>query len=207
MVEIIIVVAVIALLVAMILPAFQRARVKGGPGCYIKLRQIGLTLSEFAGDNNSHFPPQVAVTNGGSMELVGTGDPAIHFQTLSNYVSGNWYALHCPGDHSRQPAAKGSALEVQNVSYFLSMDAQPEKTNTILGGDRHLEFAGEPVKPGLFTLQAEAEVGWTREIHFNQAGVPRRNILFADAHVENLGTNLPTAIRRQALPANRLAVP
>jgi len=85
-VELLVVVAVLALLVAMILPATRRARINGRPPCVSNLRWIGITLAMFAGDNNGRFPPQVAVTNGGSMELIGTGNPALHFQTLSNYV-------------------------------------------------------------------------------------------------------------------------
>jgi hypothetical protein len=85
-VELLVVVAVLALLVAMILPATRRARINGRPSCVSNLRQIGITLAMFAGDNNGRFPHQVAVTNGGSMELIGTGNPALHFQTLSNYV-------------------------------------------------------------------------------------------------------------------------
>jgi hypothetical protein len=206
-VELLIIVAVLALLVALILPATRRARINGGPTCYSNFRQVGLALSLFARDNNNRFPPQVAVNNGGSMELIGKGNPALHFQTLSNYVSGYWYAFHCPADHPRQPATKGSALKVQNVSYFLSMDATPETTNAVLAGDRNLQLAGKPVKSGLFTLLNGADVGWTGEIHSAPSGWLRGNVLFSDAHVENLGTNLPAVIRRQALPTNRLAIP
>jgi hypothetical protein len=205
--ELLVVVAVIALLVAMILPATRRARIGGRPPCVSNLRQIGITMAMFAGDNNGRFPTQIAVTNGGSMELIGIGNPALHFQTLSNYIQGYWGKFHCPADHSHQPATNRFVLTVSNVSYFLSMDATPEATNTILAGDRNLQLAGKPVKPGLFTLLAGADVGWTREMHFTPRGDPSGNLLFTDAHVEAYRTNLPAVIRLQGLPANRLAVP
>lgn len=206
-VDLLIIVAVLALLVALILPATQRARIGGGSACFGNLRQIGIVLSEFAGDNNGRYPPQVSVTNGGSMELISTGNPAPHFQTLSNYIQGYWGNFHCPRDYSRQPATNRAVLMVSNVSYFLSMDATPEATNMILAGDRNLQLAGKSVKSGLFTLLTDADLGWTGDIHPAPGGRPRGNILFTDAHVESLGTNLPAAIRRQALPVNRLAIP
>ncbi len=157
------IVALVAVLVALTLPVRRSTHVKAMLDCNHNLREIGTALWFFAGDHDDHFPPEVAVTNGGSMELIGTGNPALHFQTLSNYTSGNWYAFHCPGDHPGQPATNRVGLPAGSVSYFLSMNAKPGPATVFLAGDRNLELAGRPVPPGLFTLLSNANVGWTRE--------------------------------------------
>src|SRR6266446_389397 len=70
--------------------------------CASNLRQLGTAFNMFAMDHSTNFPWQVSVTNGGSIELVSSGSPAPHFQTLSNYLHDNWRVLSCPADRSRR---------------------------------------------------------------------------------------------------------
>jgi hypothetical protein len=78
----------------------------------------------------------------------------------------------------------------------------------ILAGDRHLELAGHPVKPGLFVLKTNAAVGWTRELHGKNGQGPGGFVLFSDGHVDfrTLRTIGP-AIEHQGLATNLVAVP
>jgi prepilin-type N-terminal cleavage/methylation domain-containing protein/prepilin-type processing-associated H-X9-DG protein len=205
--ELLAVVAIVAILAALLLP-----RNTGHPKptwlwCMSNLKQVGLDMLVFAGDHKNQFPMQTTISDEGSMEFVGTGSPAPHFQTVSNYLSGNWGALLCPDDKSKQRATNHAVLTDRNISYFLSMDVTYGRPGIILAGDRNLEAAGQPVKPGLFLLTTNAAVSWTGALHSHGEPVMRGNLLLADGHVETVRRNLPEVIQRQNLATNRLALP
>lgn len=210
-VEVLVVIGVLAVFLMLLLPATtSRGRLAHLIPCFNNQKQISVALHLFADDNNGQFPPQVSITNGGSLELIGGNSPALHFRTLSNYLPGNLSVWHCPADQSKQPLTNKSALTNRNLSYFISLDATPAITNAILAGDRNLQVAGQPIAPGMFTLTTNATVGWTREIHKlkrNVTWVGCGNLLFVDGHVQRFEANLPLAIQRQGLANNRLAVP
>lgn len=208
LVELLVLLAGVVILVALLLPAMVNSpsRPPFLP-CMQNLRQVGLALQMFADDNNGQFPPRLSITNGGSMELIGSNSPALHFLTLSNYLTRNGPVFHCPADAAKERLTNNSALTDRNVSYFLSVDATPRMTNAILAGDRNLEVAGQAVRPGLYTLATSAAVGWTGEMHSKRGTARCGDILFADGHVQFLRTNLTSVIQRQGLATNRLAVP
>jgi hypothetical protein len=111
---------------------------------------------------------------------------------------------------TQHPLATNSPLTDRNLSYFISVDATPALPNAIHVGDRNLEVAGKPVGPALFTLTTNAAVGWAGDLHkFRRNGirVGCGNLLFADGYVRANQADLPVAIQRQGLAANRLAVP
>jgi prepilin-type processing-associated H-X9-DG protein len=143
------------------------------------------------------------------MEFIGRGSPAAHFQKLSNEMYLKVWI--CPTDAIKKPATNYADFDDSNVSYFLSMDAAPTNTqpqSIFLAGDRHLEFSGRPVRPGLFTLTANMPVSWTRELHRDTAHSPGGVVLFVDGHTEFLGhERVVTALQSQSLATNRLAMP
>ncbi len=211
LVEVLLAIGLVAIFLMLLLPArVGRSKSPYFIRCLNNQKQIGLALHQFEDDNNGQFPPQVSITNGGSLELIGGNSPALHFRTLSNYLPGNSWVWHCPADQSKLPLTNKTALTDQNLSYFISMDATPALTNAILAGDRNLQIAGKPVKPGLFPLTTNTAIGWTREMHKlkrNLTWVGCGNVLFVDGHAQRFEANLPLAIQRQGLVANRLAVP
>src|ERR1041385_764656 len=73
--EMLIVIACLSLLAALVLPALARRSHCGGAkiNCTNNLKQIGLAMRTWALDNNDKNPMQVSVTNGGAMEIVGSG--------------------------------------------------------------------------------------------------------------------------------------
>ena len=205
--ELFVLLAGIAILAALLLPAQRGPRTARRIICMNNLKQVGLVINMFAADHNNQFPMQTSVTNGGSLEYIGTGSPAPHFQTVSNYLSGNWRPLHCPADQSKEPTANHASISDSNISYFLSMDATYGRPGNILAGDRNLEASGQPVKPGLFSLTTSAAVSWTSGLHSQGGTVMGGNLLFVDGHVEFSTRKLPAVIQRQNLATNRLAFP
>jgi len=208
LVEVLVVAALVAILAALFVPALDNTPARAPiTECMNNLKQVGLALQMFADDNTNQFPPQVSVTNGGSLELILSNSPALHFQSLSNYLGHNWRAVRCPADESRQPLTTNGVLTDLNVSYFLSVDAIPKMMNIIHAGDRNLEMVGQAVRPGLYMLTTNVAVRWTRELHTKQMGKQCGNVLFTDGHVETLRENLSAAVLRQGLATNRLVFP
>ena len=208
LVELLVLLAGVAILVALMIRArVNRHRRATYPVCMHNLLQIGGALQRFSWDNNNRFPPQVSITSGGSMELVGSNSPALHFRTVSNYFSRDLHEFRCPADESKQPLTTNGVLMDRNVSYFLSVDATPGMTNVIQGGDRNLAVGGRAVRPGLFVLTTNAAARWTHELHTKRAGTQCGNILFADGHVDYLHANLSAAVQHQGLATNRLVFP
>lgn len=74
--ELFVLVAAVAILAALLLPANGGRNKARQVSCKHNLRQIGLAVTAFATDHNNQFPMQISGTNGGSMELIGTGSPA-----------------------------------------------------------------------------------------------------------------------------------
>ncbi len=210
LVELLLVVAVLLLMAWLWMPAFLSRPTRSlDIACMKNLGQVGLALGMFASDNSDQFPPQLSVTNGGSLELIGYNSPALHFQTLSNYLVRNWRVWHCPADRSKQSLTTNSPLSDRNLSYFLGVDVRVGMTNAIHAGDRNLQVAGQAVRPGLFMLTTNTAIGWTGVMHGRKTASYRGNLLFGDGHVRSslTGQLLVTAIQRQGLATNRLAVP
>src|ERR1051326_3766980 len=106
LVEMLVVIAIIAILAAMLLPAIVGAKLRAQrASCVNNLRETGLAFHIFATDHNGKLPMQVPAGDGGSAEVAraagrGFGDfsPAFrHFQTLSNELVTPKMVL-CPSD-------------------------------------------------------------------------------------------------------------
>lgn len=205
LVELLVVLAVIAVLGALILPPMMsRARIYGGPNCLSNLRQTGLAFRIWEGDNNDKYPMAVAATNGGAMEFTSGPNAFRIFQVMSNQLS-TPKVLICPGetDKDRFLATNFVALCNSNISYFVDVDASGEMNpQMILSGDHNITN-GTPIRNGLLRLTTNRLAGWTAEVH-NKVG----NILMADGSVQqDSTTGLQNQIADTGVVTNRLLMP
>src|SRR5882672_7913027 len=73
----------LVIMAAVLLPAVARHNHHSPRlNCTNNLKQIGLSFIQWGLDTEDRFPMQVSVTNGGTMELVGSGAAWVHFMVL-----------------------------------------------------------------------------------------------------------------------------
>ena len=108
--EVGVVVAIVLILLAVLLPGIAKTRkTSSRVGCVNNLKQVGLAYRIWEGDNGDTYPMGISVTNGGSMEMVQTGNAILTFQVLSNELS-TPKILICPADANRMYGPRFSAV-------------------------------------------------------------------------------------------------
>jgi len=182
--ELLCVIAVIAILAALLLPALSEAKARARRiQCVSHLRQLGIGFQSFAHDHNSRFPMSVPAAAGGALEFVqNASNPRgefyfafRQFQTLSNELVSP-KLLVCPADN-RLAATNFFGLHNENVSYFVGVDADYSQPNSLLSGDRNLTngFGGRAT---ILRLGPLSSLRWTAELHRFKG-----NLLYADGSV------------------------
>jgi hypothetical protein len=202
LVEVLIIVAMLALMAVMLFPVLRNSNRSREPQCVNNLKAIGLAFRQFPNDSNDRFPMACLSTNGGSMEYVETGEVFRHFQVLSNELASP-KLLICPADKARRPAMDfNSLISNTNISYFVGVDAEETSPSMFLTGDRNLTN-GSPTSSGMMLLTTNSAVGWTEKIH-----VLKGFIGLADGSVQFWNnTNLQQSLASTGVATNRLAMP
>jgi competence protein ComGC len=201
--ELLVIIACLVLLAALLLPALARLKAPhSNTYCANNLKEIGVAFKTWLLDNNDHFPMQVSVTNGGTMELAASGAVFHHFQVMSNELS-TPIILVCPEDKERTPATNfTSDLDDKKLSYFVGLDSAESIPSSWLSGDRN--FTNRLASRGAFlTLTTNQSLGWGKGIHHKKG-----NLCFADGDVGEFNNgSLQQAIRAVGGTTNRLAIP
>jgi len=142
LIELLIVIAIIAILAGMLLPGLANAKAKARRiACLNNQKQIGLSIISWAGDHNEKFPSTVDPAEGGSRTQLETWQ---HFITISNELA-TPKILHCPTDRARQIASDFSSsatglrtLKNAAISYAIGTGARSDNPAQHIAGDRNL---------------------------------------------------------------------
>ena len=170
--------------------------------CINNLKQVNLSFKLWAGDNNDIYPMGGFATNGGSMEMVATGNVVATFLVMSNELI-TPRILFCPADTRRFAANNFGGLANSNLSYFVSADmtndADPQM---IVTGDSDWMLGGKLLKPGLVSLWTNDPVAWgIRHPKSEHLGM-------ADGSVQTVTTaNLRNQLKQTSFVTNRFALP
>jgi len=177
LVELLVVIAVIAVLAALLLPAFGRAKESGrGTVCLGNLHQIGLALQIYVQENNNRLPrmydkPTTTITN---------ANPSPDM-ALSNQL-GNLNVLKCPSD--KWPATQNK-LVPEGGGTFFEQTGCSYSWNVLLNGEdaEHLSALGLKFDPHQVPLMYDKE-----KFHTARGPAKEMNFLYADGHIKNLLT-------------------
>ena len=203
LVALLVIVAVLAILAAMLLPALAGAHDRARRiQCVNNLKQCGLAFRIWEGDNGDKLPMDVPLAKGGTKEFDTGADTFRHFQVMSNELS-TPKILICPAD-TRSVADNFARLKNQNVSYFVGLEANDANPQRFLDGDRNIAGESEP-ENGILKLVPGGPVSWTTAIHNNQG-----NVGLADGSVQQYSSSaLREALRNSGDPTNtwRIALP
>ncbi len=169
--EVLVVIACVALILGIILPTlFPPRRVSGSRiNCVSNLKQIGLAMRMFSEDHNDKFPWAVSTNQGGTMEFAATGQVFRHFQAASNELSSP-KILACKSDPTRAKAVDFVRFSNANVSYFVGLDADEGRPQSLLSGDRNIT-GGVLTNANLRLLTTNTQAGWTKEIHMDAGNI------------------------------------
>jgi competence protein ComGC len=203
LVGLLVIIAVLAILAAMLLPALAAAKRKAQRiNCVNNLKQCGLAFRIWEGDNGDKFPMSVSTNKGGAMEYADGENTFRHFQVMSNELS-TPKILICPAD-TRVAAKNFARLKNQNVSYFVGLDAEDTHPQMLLDGDRNITVDTEP-ENGILKVVPGQNVSWTETMHVNQG-----NLGLSDGSVQELSNSgLRNALQNSGDATNlwRIALP
>ena len=195
-IALLVVLAVIAILAAMLLPALAKAKKRAMRiNCVNNLKQCALATRLWAGDHDDKYP--MAVSN-----IIAEGDAFRYFQVMSNELDMVPKVLVCPTD-IRKPAEDFIHLSNENISYFVALDTTNDvDPQMLLYGDRNITNGLAPIR-GILPLPPNRPVGWTEAMH-NKVG----NVALADGSVQQTSiSGLQNLLSNTGDQTNRIALP
>jgi len=177
--------------------------------CVSTIKSIGLAFRMWSNDNGDKFPMQLSMqrTNGGTMEFNLTGEVWRHFQIISNEVN-TPKILVCASDGQRSRTGDWSVFtNNSHLSYFVGLEADETKPQTIISGDRNL--ASRTIKPvkGVLNVTTNDRVEWTKEIHNQQGNIGLADGSASQFTTQQLGKQFQAGINSTTQAVHRIALP
>lgn len=200
-IEVMVALAILAVIIAVILPKFSRAHVHPPQmRCLTNLRQIGLSFRLWANDHGDLYPTRVAKNKDDAGKAMADTSLVHIFQAMSNELCVPNTVI-CPAD-SRVAATNWNSFSITNISYFVGLDAADTRPNMILSGDRDIAEDGRLLS-GTANLTTNRPVAWHRLLH-REGG----NVLLADGSVQQVDTvKLRGLLEQSGDPTNRVLFP
>lgn len=166
LVEVLVSIVVVAVLAGVFIPAFAKARTRRSRiNCVSNLKAVGLAFRMWSNDHGEKFPWSVSTTNGGILEFASRPETFRHYLAISNELVSP-KVLKCEKDERRTKASSWDQLtnDSQYISYFVGLDANETKPQSILSGDRNITTNGVRAV-GAVNITMSMTVGWGRELH------------------------------------------
>jgi type II secretory pathway pseudopilin PulG len=203
LVELLVIIAILALLFAMLVPAVAAGKRKAQRiRCTNNLMQVGISFRLWRTDHGDKHPSSVSTNKVGGLEYVVTTNFAARhfFLSMSNALAAPG-VLVCAADTRRQ-ATNMASLKDANLSYFAGLDSDESKPRSLLAGDRNLAVNGVQAEGGIVEVHPTDELGWTKAMHRYEG-----NLALGDGSVQNLRSR--RLFRLSGLPGvtDRLAFP
>ncbi|MGD0412090.1 MAG: type II secretion system protein [Verrucomicrobiota bacterium] len=199
-IELIVVIAIIAVLVSVFLPGLRQAKQDHHIFCISVLGEIGTAYRVWAGDNGDLMPFQQSVSKGGWKELLTNANQGAicwtNYAIMQNELGQSPKLVVCPNDERLPAQSFTNNFDNTHVSYFVGVGASDAYPQSILGGDRNLGLGTTPDREYGFSpksgkgndvaIPLSGPVSWSSKMH--SAGKPAGagNILLGDGSVQFL---------------------
>jgi len=164
LIELLVVIAIIGLLAAFLLPTLAKGNAQAnGAACINNLKQLGLGIRLWAGDEGDHYPWTVDVTQGGARN---SPDWTDNVRTCSNQVV-NTKIVVCPTDLKRKIAKTWSLMEGDlNVSYLVGLSFTQAGSKDVIVGDFNVIGGGGGLDATWNQfLGSSIDAAWDRNLH------------------------------------------